>query len=38
MTSEMGMLRVDVEIENQHGTGPRQRLRGVIVDTRWLSL
>jgi hypothetical protein len=33
MTDEMGILRVDVEIENQHGTGPRHLLRGVMVDS-----
>jgi predicted aspartyl protease len=33
MSDAMGILRVDVEIENQHGTGDRRRLRGVMIDT-----
>jgi predicted aspartyl protease len=33
MTDDMGMLRVDVEIANQHGTGPTYTLRAIIVDT-----
>jgi len=33
MTDEMGILRVDVEIESQRGSGENRLLRAVIVDT-----
>jgi predicted aspartyl protease len=33
MTDEMGLLRVDVELENQLRPGQIRRLRGVLVDT-----
>lgn len=33
MTREMGLFRIDIELENPARRGPRQRVSGVLVDT-----